>query len=276
MSRPERILVTGASGRVGEAVRPYLRKRFHQVILTDIQAIDDCQQGESFEQGDISDLSFVSGLAKRSEGLIHLAGLVASHYTFEDNMGPNYLGTHNVYRAAAENGIGNVVYASSHHAVGFTKRGEKIDHTTAHRPDTEYGLSKAFGESAAAFFADKFGLDILSIRIGYVGSDVPNERRLHTWISPRDLAQLIDIGLRTELEGHQIVYGVSNCDDPFFDNSNAERLGYRPQDHSRDAVTNPSVLESKPDLNSIEEGLVGGGFAAKGFAGDKDRILKPR
>ena len=276
MSRPERILVTGAAGRVGEAVRPYLRERFNQVLLTDIQAIDDCQKGESFEQGDISDFPFFYELAKRSEGIIHLAGLVASHYTFEENIGPNYLGTHNVFRAAAENGVRSVVYASSHHAVGFMKRGEKIDHNTAHRPDTEYGLSKAFGESAAAFFADKFGLDILSIRIGYVGSGVPNERRLHTWISPRDLTQLIDIGLRTEGMGHQIVYGVSDCDDPFFDNSNAERLGYRPQDHSRDAVTNPSVLESRPDLNSIEGGLVGGGFAAINFAGDKDRILRPR
>lgn len=274
MNSPEPIVLTGAAGRVGRVIRSHLRERYGHIILTDIEEIDDCQEGESFEQGDISDFSFVDGLAKRSVGIVHLAGLVASHFTFEENIGPNYQGTHNVFRAAAENEVANVVYASSHHAVGFIKRGQKIDHATAHRPDTEYGLSKAFGESAAAYFADKFGLDILSIRIGYVGPDVPNERRLHTWVSPRDLTQLIGIGLRTKGMGHQIVYGVSDCDEPFFDNGNAEQLGYRPQDHSRDAVTSPSVLESKPDLNSIEEGVVGGGFAAIDFAGDKDRILK--
>ena len=77
-------------------------------------------------------------------------------------MGPNYLGTHNVYRAAAENGIENVVYASSHHAVGFTKR-RKIDHTTAHRPDTEYGLRSVWrigggifrGQVRPRYFVDK-------------------------------------------------------------------------------------------------------------------------
>lgn len=276
MSFPKRIVVTGAAGRVGKALRSHLRERFGQVILTDLIKIDDCQEGEIFQQGDIVDYPFVRRLVAESDGIVHLAGLVASHYTFEENIGPNYQGTHNVLRAATEKGIENVVYASSHHAVGFMKRGEKIDHTTAHRPDTEYGLSKAFGESAAAYFADKFGLNILSIRIGYAGPDVPNERRLHTWVSARDLAQLIEIGLHAKGIGHQIVYGVSDCDEPFFDNSNAERLGYRPQDHSREAVTSPSVLECEPDLNSIEEGVVGGGFAAIDFSGDKDRILKSK
>lgn len=275
MSAPEKILVTGAAGRVGTVLRPILRERYGHTVLMDISEIEDCHAGESFRKGDIADLECLKSAADGCDGIVHLAGLVASHYTFEESFGPNYVGTHNIFRVAAEMGIENVVYASSHHAVGFIKRGQEIDHTTAHRPDTEYGLSKAFGESAGAYFADKFGLNILSIRIGYVGPEVPNERRLHTWISARDLAQLVEIGLRKKGIGHQIVYGVSACDEPFFDNSNAERLGYRSLDHSLHAITDPSVLELKPDLNTIEEGVVGGGFAAFDFAGDADRILKP-
>ncbi len=273
MTLPARIFLTGAAGRVGQALRPILREQYDKVLLTDLKEIDDCQGRESFKQGDIADIEFVKSLAGACEGVVHLAGLVGSKFTFEENIGPNYVGTHNIFRAAAESGIKNVVYASSHHAVGFIKRGERIDHTTTHRPDTEYGLSKAFGESAASYFADNFGLNILSIRIGYIGPDTCNERRSHTWISARDLAQLIEIGLRTPDLGHQIVYGVSDCDEPFFDNSNADRLGYHPKDHARDAVIDPSALNSKPDLNTIEEGVVGGGFAAMDFAGDKDRIL---
>ena len=67
------------------------------------------------------------------------------HYTFEEASAP-IMWLHNIFRVAAEMGIENVVYAGSHHAVGFIKRGQEIDHTTAHRPDTEYGLSKAFDQ----------------------------------------------------------------------------------------------------------------------------------
>ncbi len=274
MNSPSRILLTGAAGRVGQALRPILREQYDSVLLTDIRTISDCQGVESFQQGDISDFESVRSLVESCDGIVHLAGLVGTQPTFAESIGPNYIGTHNVFRAAVESGIRNVVNASSHHTVGFMKRGDKIDHTTAPRPNSEYALSKAFGESAASYFADKFGLNILSIRIGYIGSDVSTERRLHTWISNRDLAQLIGIGLRIPELGHQIVYGVSKCDEPFFDNSNAEHLGYRPKDHSRDAATSSSVLDSKPDLNTIEGGLVGGGFAAAGFAGNKERILR--
>lgn len=276
MNLPSRILLTGAAGRVGQALRPILREQHDHVLLTDLKEIGDCQGTESFHQGDIANFEFVKSLAASCDGIVHLAGVVGAHPTFEESIGPNYVGTHNIFRAAVESKIRNVVYASSHHTIGFIKRGQKIDHTTAHRPNSEYALSKAFGESAASYFADNFDLNILSIRIGYIGSDVSTERRLHTWISNRDLAQLVAIGLRTPNLGHQIVYGVSDCDDPFFDNRNAKRLGYQPEDHSRDAATSPSVLDSKPDLNTLEEGLVGGGFAAAGFAGNKDRILNSK
>ncbi len=274
MSSLSKILLTGAAGRVGQELRPLLRKQYPQVLLTDIKSVIDCQDNEMFQQGDIADSEFVKSLVETCDGIVHLAGIVGTHPTFKESIGPNYLGTHNIFRAAVESRISNVVYASSHHAVGFIKRGEKIDHTTAPRPNSEYALSKAFGESAASYFADNYGINILSIRIGYIGSDVSTERRLHTWISNRDLAQLVGIGLETNDLGHQIVYGVSDCDEPFFDNSNAKRLGYQPNDHSRTAATHPSVLDSIPDLNTLEEGLVGGGFAAAGFSGNKERVLR--
>ena len=271
---PSKILLTGAAGIVGTVLRPILTERYEHLILSDIAAISDCHQNEDFCEGDITDLEYVRSLMPKVDGVIHLAGMVGAHYTFEDVLGPNVIGTHHIFQAAHESGVKRVIYASSHHAVGFIQRGQPIDHTTAHRPDTEYGLSKAFGESAAAYFADNFGLNILSIRIGYVGPDIPNERRLHTWISGRDLAQLIDIGFTTPNLGHEIVYGVSRAPIPFFDNRNAERLGYTPLDCSHDAISDPSVLEQSPNLNSIEEGVVGGGFAAADFTGDPHRILR--
>ncbi|MEM7012176.1 MAG: NAD(P)-dependent oxidoreductase, partial [Verrucomicrobiota bacterium] len=175
---------------------------------------------------------------------------------FNDVLGPNIVGTWNVFAAAKAAGVSNVVYASSHHAVGFLKRGARIDETTIPRPDSCYGLSKSFGEEIGSYFVDKFGLNVLAIRIGFVGPAPIDERRLHTWISPRDLAQLVDIGLRTPELGYEIVYGVSDNPDPFFDNSNAVRLGFLPIDRAVDAVTDPAILEAPP-----EGEFIGGPFA---------------
>jgi uronate dehydrogenase len=199
--------------------------------------------------------------------------MVGAAYRFEEVLGPNIIGAHNVFEAALRQGVKRVVYASSHHVVGFAPRGSHLDHRTAPRPNGEYALSKAYGEAAASFYADKFGLEILSNRIGYIGNDVSKERRLHTWVSARDLAQLILIGLTHPDIHHEIVYGVSEVPEPFFDNQNAFRLGYVPQDRALDHVTTPSVLSHQPDLRSIEDGVVGGGFASVGFAGDPAKVL---
>jgi uronate dehydrogenase len=256
----KRILLTGAAGIVGSALRPLLRELYDEVLLTDLNPIEDPAGNERFEAGDISDFSFVSPLASQVEGIVHLAGKVGPDYTFDEVLGPNLIGSYHVFEAARQNGISHVVYASSHHAVGYRKRTDAIDEHTAPRPDSFYGLSKAFGEEIGSLYADRHGINVLAIRIGYVGETVIDERRLHTWISARDLAQLIGIGLSTPDLGFQIVYGVSDNPEPFFDNANAVRLGYRPQDRSVDHLADPSLLDAHPDPDSPEGIFVGGHF----------------
>ena len=219
-------------------------------------------ENEEVTLGDIADLDFIRNLANGVDGIVHLAGMVGPDYTFDEVLEPNIVGTHNVLTAARFANVPNVVYASSHHAVGFLKRGEFINHQTAPRPDSQYGLSKAYGESAGSFFADKYGLNVMAIRIGFVGDEVIDERRLHTWISPRDLAQLVHIGLSTPNLGFELVYGVSDITEPFFDNTNAARLGYQPLDRAVDHLADPAILEAKPDPNSPEGIYIGGHFAA--------------
>lgn len=251
------ILLTGAAGIVGALLRPLLADRYPSMLLSDINEITDLAANESFEQGDITDLEFVDALARRVDAVIHLAGKVGPGFTYDEVLGPNIVGTHNVFAAAKEAGIKQIINASSHHAVGFYRRGDHLDHQTAPRPDSNYGLSKAFGEASASCFADKFAMNILSIRIGFVGEKVIDERRLHTWISPRDLAQLIHIGLTHPELGHQVVYGVSDNPDPFFDNSNATRFGYTPQDRALDHLADPDIPNHEPT-----DQYIGGHFAS--------------
>jgi uronate dehydrogenase len=261
MNSPSRILLTGAAGIVGNALRPILRTRHDCVLLTDITEIRDLATNERFHQADLQDLGCLEKLCGQVDAIIHLGGMVGAHYRFE---------------AAVRQGVRRVIFASSHHVIGFAPRGSFLDHRTAPRPNGEYALSKAFGEAAASYYADNFGLEILSIRIGYIGDDISKERRLHTWVSARDLAQLIHIGLTHPDIRHEIVYGVSEVPAAFFDNQNATRLGYVPQDRSIDHMKSPDLLQYQPDLTTIEEGVVGGGFARAGFAGDPAKVLARR
>lgn len=55
---------------------------------------------------------------------------------------------------------------------------------------------------------------------------------MHTWLSYRDLTDLVRRGLFTPGVGHTVVYGASDNRDGWWDNSGAAILGYVPQDSS--------------------------------------------
>ncbi len=277
MSFPTRILLTGAAGIVGTSLRPLLREKFSDVVVSDIAPVKNLAENETFVECDLSDLSAVSKAMEGVEAIAHFGSKVGANFDYDLSVSANVVGTRNVFEAARQAGIRRIAFASTHHVVGFTPRGESVDHRAPLRPNTEYAVSKVYGEALAAYYADNFAMDTLSIRIGYVGNDLSKERRLRTWISPRDLMQLVEIGFSYPNLGHEIVYGISDTPEPrFFDNSNAYRLGYRPLDRSIDHVADESVLEESPDLDSIEEGVVGGGFASAGFEGDPKRVLEKK
>lgn len=264
-----KIAMTGAAGIVGTMIRPYMAEAFDEVVLvTHRTPCEDLADNERVVQGDIQDRGFVDTMLEGMDGLVHLAGLVGEDYTFDQVLGPNMVGTYNLFQASLTHKLKQVVYASSHHAVGFVTRDTVVDDKTPFRPDSYYGVSKAFGEILAAFFADKFGLNVVSIRIGSVGEQAIDERRMHTWNSPRDLSRLIELSLTRTETGHRVVYGVSDCPDCFFDNSSAEEIGFMPQDRSLDHLKDPSLRDAQPDLTNLDNLFIGGYFATHGMSDD--------
>ncbi len=65
------------------------------------------------------------------------------------------------------------MFATTNHVVGFYRRQRTIDHAVMPRPDSRYGVSKAFGEALGRMYADKYGLGVFNIRIGNVGRSRP-------------------------------------------------------------------------------------------------------
>ncbi len=170
-------------------------------------------------------------------------------------------------------GVRRIVFASSNHAIGFYPRNEKLTGDEPPRPDCRYGLSKVFGESLGQYFADNYGMGVLSIRIGWCHDNPRNARALKTWISIRDLTALCRVGLDTEDLHHEIVWGVSDNADPWWDNETARRLGFRPQD-STDAVARELGEAGRhEDGDTVSLAVQGGVFASHEYEGDPGRVV---
>jgi uronate dehydrogenase len=224
----KRILLTGAAGGVAQMVRPILRGDY-RLRLSDVQPVPKPLKSEEVAPAALTDMAALREAVRGVDGIIHLGG-----YSRENDWDTihqaNIVGVYNLFEAARLEGVKRVVFASSNHAMGFYPREQKIPVDVTVRPDTRYGLSKAYGEAVGSLYAYKYGAEVLSIRIGHVGLKPANVRDLAIWISPRDLCQLFRIGLERPGIVHEIVYGMSNNKRAWWDNANARRLGYKPQD----------------------------------------------
>ncbi len=254
----KRILLTGAAGRVGRLVRPLLQQTY-ALRLADLAPLVATERDDEIIQGDLANPVVARGAVEGAAAVVHLAGLVAPGVSFEDTLAPNYRAVLNLLEACRQTEVRRFVFASSHHIVGLLAPG--VEAGAAVAPDGFYGLSKAFGEAACSLYARRFGLRTLIVRIGNADPQVVDGRRERLWVSGRDLVQLIMIGLEHEGVGCQIVYGTSNCPDPFFPNEEAWRLGYRPLDHA--AEHRAVKFREFSTLGAADgAGCIGGGFAA--------------
>ena len=255
----KRILLTGAAGRVGRLVRPLLQANY-ALRLCDVMPLVVTADDDEIVQGDLADPALAARAVEGVAAVVHLAGLVAPDVSFEDTLAPNYRAVLNLLEACRHGGVRRFVFASSHHIVGLHAPGI-VANGAPMAPDGFYGLSKAFGEAACAMYARRFGIRTLIIRIGNADPEVVDGRRERLWVSGRDLVQLIAIGIEHAGVNCEIVYGTSNCPDPFFPNEEARRLGYCPQDH---AVEHRAVNFRPFAALGAADGAehVGGGFAA--------------
>jgi len=156
--------------------------------------------------------------------------------------------------------------------VGFHRRARFIDDTVPPRPDTRYGASKVFGEALGRLYADKYGLSVACLRIGtFRIPDRPDDaRQLLTWISHRDMAQLVRRCIDYPDYHFVIVYGVSNNLRSRWDNTNVEYLGYRPEDDSE--IYAAEILAQGKQENPIAARFHGGFYCPMEFAGDLTKI----
>lgn len=223
-----RVLITGAAGAIGSCLREGLRPRVDELVLTDARALEPVEN-ERFVQADLADRDAVMRAADGVEAVVHL-GAIPTEASFDELLGPNLIGTFNVFEAARQGGAGRIVFASSNHATGFYPVDRSLTGRDIPRPDTLYGVTKAYGEALGSLYADKFGLEVICIRIGSFGERPRQVRELATWLSLEDAVRLFAACLTGPSVGFRVIYGASANTRLNWDLSSARELGYEPRD----------------------------------------------
>jgi len=236
------ILITGAAGDVGTHLRRELARKY-RIRASDLRSLKKVGS-ETFLRADVSKMTDALRITKGVDAIVHLGGYSVEG-PWEGILSANIIGCYNVFEAARRNGVKRILFPTSNHAVGFYERAQTIDHRVYIKPDSRYGVSKVFGEALGSLYADKYGMQFLMIRIGNVNPAPIDKRRLSIWISPRDIAQLVSIGIEHPDIRFEIVYGISANTRAWYDNSNAFRLGYKPLDNS-EAYAAEVLAREKP------------------------------
>ena len=267
MARFNRILITGAAGRLGRVLREGLAPLADKVRLSDRVDMGEAGPNEELVRCELGDFDAVMDMVEGCDVVVHF-GAAAVERPWEEVLDSSIKGGYNVYEAARRHGVKRIVYASSIHAVGYVRREEGADTDTDHRPDGLYGVSKCFVEDLAKLYFHKFGIESACLRINSCFEKPTDRRHLATWLSFGDLVRLVERCLVAERIGFTVAYGISDNTERFFSNEKVSHLGYRPADTAE--VYRAEVEAEVPpgDPHSADVEFVGGNFCSMGHPDD--------
>src|SRR5215207_246638 len=107
-----KVVLTGAAGVIGTAVREHLGSRYDFVSIT--------RKPAEFTDvlADIGDFDAIRPAFDGADAVVHLAASISVDSPWEAVLGDNLIGTYNVYEAARQAGLKTIVFASSNHTIG--------------------------------------------------------------------------------------------------------------------------------------------------------------
>jgi nucleoside-diphosphate-sugar epimerase len=237
-----RVLLTGAAGGIGRAFFHSARDRYWFRLADRAASAAEAGKTEGHEaiQLNLVDLDACERACEQIDTVVHLAADANPAAPFSELLLDNNIkATYNLFRAAKEQGCRRMIFASSAWVVGGYAPDVQLAPDAPLRPVNLYGVSKCFGEAVAAYFAQAEGLSSIVVRIGAYddgGADnwlrrAPNVRELATYVSARDLHQLLVQCIETPDINFAIVHGLSENRFKRLDlTSTRALLGYAPQD----------------------------------------------
>lgn len=173
-SAPDRVLVTGAAGKLGSVVVADLVAHGYAVHAIDQRRPESLPDGPVwFVETDLHDVGQIAFAMKRCVAVIHL-GAIPSPYGYPDEVifQNNTMATFSVFQAASLLGIKRIAFASSGSLYGtawtpdrFFLKWAPIDETYPFEPHDAYALSKETDEATARMFVRRDHMSIAGLRI---------------------------------------------------------------------------------------------------------------
>ncbi|MCV3274430.1 NAD-dependent epimerase/dehydratase family protein [Roseobacter sinensis] len=241
----QKVLVTGSSGRIGEAFVTEHQDRY-EFVLSDVREPARPIEGpHRFVQADLSDPSTADALCLGVDAVVHLAGIPDPDAEFDDLLHANILATTYLIDATWKAGCRRFIYASSAQTIEGYPVDRQVVPGMGVAPANLYGVSKCYGEALCSLYATQHGMSCVSLRIGaFEPSDGPpleTMRDLSAWLSRDDATHLIDRAIQAEISGHFIAHGISNNRFKRLDLTETRRvLGYAPKDDAFSTFPLPS------------------------------------
>jgi NAD(P)-dependent dehydrogenase (short-subunit alcohol dehydrogenase family) len=249
---PEQVVaVTGGAGRIGGFLREGLRRPGRVLRLLDATAVADPSDDEEVLVGSVTDRELVARLVAGADAVVHLAG-IPTEAPWADILDVNVGGSQTLLHAAAEAEVRTVVVASSNHAAGYWSRpadGTPLADDVPPRPDSFYGWSKAAVEAMGRLYHDRYGLTVVNLRIGWCSPHPATVRGAEIWLSPGDVARLVEAALDPAVTGFHTVWGISANTTSWWSPEGGAAIGYRPLDDSEvyaDELTEPDASWPEP------------------------------
>ena len=230
-----RILVTGASGRIGAYVVPELVRHGHTVRALDRRPVSPEVRGMAeVLYADLTDPIAILNAVAGCDAVAHLGAVPSPSVPPDELLRFNVVGTQNVLEAARAEGITKVVLTSSIGALGFSFPTHPclpdylpVDAAHPRRTQDVYGLSKLMNEESAAAMTRLSGMTTLVLRPPYVMNmdhakrhgwlrrypDRRGEERdssLWAYIDVLDQAIAFRLALESSLTGHHIFYTMAD------------------------------------------------------------------
>lgn len=251
------VAVTGAAGDVGRATLAGLAGHHDVTPITHRE-----RDGIESVVLDVEDRAALDEAFAGHDVVVHLAADPSPGAAWESVRDVNIAGTYNVYEAAIKAGVDRVVFASTNHVhqmynIGDPARPETAveDPQPVHpddppRPDSYYGVSKVFGEALGNYYADRHGIAVVNLRIGWLlaadelreTADAPPQESTYVramWLSPRDCRHGMRRAVEAALPRSPLAVNlVSANDDRYLSITETMRaIGYQPRDNSAGELT---------------------------------------
>lgn len=171
----EKILITGANGQIGTVLSKALAEKFgtKNVLTTDLRPLG--QAFLPFEKLDILDGNRLENVVSSYQitTIYHLAAILSARGE-KDPAGTwkiNMDGWFNVLETAKKHGL-KVFFPSSIAVFGAHIPRIQTPQQVSLQPSTVYGISKVGGELWGAYYHDKYGVDVRSLRYpGIIGHE---------------------------------------------------------------------------------------------------------